>query len=238
MEIRFFDRLDAVIDAAGAKTHIRLIDEASLPADLDPVLAQGARASRFSGKAGQLFECFVAHNGAVLRQVLVGCGLAGDAARAGSLEKAGAAISAKYLTSGEATVALDLVGSKLDADSIAAVLLGLRLRAWRIDTYRSKVPDERKPSLKEIHVIGAPVGAEAAWQVQSAVAEGVEFTRELVSEPANVLYPETFVARCEARMAGTGIIIRVLDEAEMRTLGIGKTIPDFETVNARLPTKP
>src|SRR3546814_10895862 len=31
---------------------------------------------------------------------------------------------------------------------------------------------------------------------RSAVAAGVAFTRELVSEPANILYPESFVERC------------------------------------------
>ncbi|MFV4641101.1 leucyl aminopeptidase, partial [Mycobacterium tuberculosis] len=48
-----------------------------------------------------------------------------------------------------------------------------------------------------------------------------EFTRELVTEPANVIYPESFVARCEARYQGTGLELRVLDEAQLRDLGMG-----------------
>jgi leucyl aminopeptidase len=49
----------------------------------------------------------------------------------------------------------------------------------------------------------------------------VEFTRELVTEPANVIYPESFVARAQERYAGTGLELRVLDEAEMAALGMG-----------------
>jgi leucyl aminopeptidase len=48
------------------------------------------------------------------------------------------------------------------------------------------------------------------------VAEGVEFTRELVTEPANVIYPESFVARCQERLAGTGVEIVVLDDSRWR----------------------
>jgi leucyl aminopeptidase len=36
-----------------------------------------------------------------------------------------------------------------------------------------------------------------------------------------VIYPESFVAACEARLAGTGIELRVLDEPAMRALGMG-----------------
>jgi leucyl aminopeptidase len=62
------------------------------------------------------------------------------------------------------------------------VLLGLRLRLWKQDGYRTTLKDEEKPSLDEVVVAGAPEGAEAAWKEAAALAEGVEFTRELVTE--------------------------------------------------------
>jgi leucyl aminopeptidase len=85
----------------------------------------------------------------------------------------------------------------LSAEEAVAVLFGALLRGWRLDVYRTKLTDEQKPSLAEIVAIGAPDG-EAAWQAEAALAEGVEFTRELVTEPANVIYPESFVARAQA----------------------------------------
>jgi leucyl aminopeptidase len=195
----------------------QLAEQDALPAGLDAVLAQGAKASRFTGKSGQLFEGFVARGDSVVRAALAGLGDKDDVA----LEKAGAALTAKYLTSGETSLALDLTGSVLAPAQVAALLLGARLRGWRLDTYRTMLKDEQKPSLDEIVVVGAPAGTEAAWADAAAVAEGVEFTRELVTEPANVIYPESFVARCTARYEGTGLTLRVLDETEMAGLGMG-----------------
>ncbi len=198
-----------------------VVDQEALPAGLEPVIVEGARASRFAGKTGQLHEAFVPRDGAVVRVALAGAGEPGGKDRSAALERAGAAITAKYLASGESAVTIDFSGTKLSAADVCAVLLGARLRGWRHDAYRTKLPEEQKASLTTIRVAGAPEGSEAAWAVEAALAEGIEFTRELVTEPANVIYPESFVERARARMAGTGIGIRVLDEAEMAALGMG-----------------
>ena len=199
----------------------RLIDQGELPAGLAPALAQGARASRFTGKTGQVHEGFVDQAGSVTRHVLLGVGDPAASDRSSQLERAGAALVARYLASGETALTLDLTGSNLSAPQVTALLLGARLRAWRHDVYRTRMPEEQKATLRAIHVVGASAEAQAAWAAEQALAEGIEFTRELVTEPANVIYPESFVERCQARMAGTGLILRVLDEDEMKTLGMG-----------------
>ena len=205
---------------SSATTRARLMAGEAFPADLDPVLAAGARANRFAGKPGQLFEGFVARGDATVRAVLLGVG-ASDQDRTASLEKAGAALTAKYLASGEEAVSIDFAGSDVSGEDVAAFLLGARLRGWRWDTYRTTQKDEAKVSLKRIEVLGAPEGAQAAWEHESAIAQGVEFTRELVTEPANILYPESFVARAKARYEGTGLAVRVLEVEEMTRLGMG-----------------
>jgi leucyl aminopeptidase len=205
----------------GASPVARVVDAGALPADLDPALAEGAKASRFSGKTGQFHEGFVSRDGQVVRQALAGAGEPGSKDRTAALESAGAALTAKYLASGESELTIDFTGTRLSAADVAAVLLGARLRGWRHDAYRTKLTEEQKVSLKAIKVAGAPDGAEAAWNVEAALAEGIEFTRELVTEPANVIYPESFVERTRARLAGTGIGIRVLDDGEMSALGMG-----------------
>ncbi|MCQ4062586.1 leucyl aminopeptidase, partial [Klebsiella pneumoniae] len=54
------------------------------------------------------------------------------------------------------------------------------------------------------------------------LAEGVRLSRDLANEPANVIYPESFVMRVREALAGTaGVSIEVLDEAAMRKLGMG-----------------
>ncbi|WP_296676417.1 leucyl aminopeptidase [Novosphingobium sp.] len=217
MKIEF---VPALGDAASGPV-IRIVDQDSLPPELEPALIEGARAARFSGKVGQLFEGFVARNGTVARVVLAGAGDSKAKDRQAALEKAGAAISAKYVASGETAVTLDFAGSAHTATEVAAVLLGARLRAWRYDIYRTKLAEDQKARLETIRVAGAPLGTEDAWSTESALADGVELTRELVTEPANVIYPESFVARVSARLEGTGIKVRVLDDTEMATLGMG-----------------
>jgi len=197
-----------------------VVTEGKLPAGLERSVVEGAAAARFTGKAGQLFEAFVEREGQVQRLALAGAGPVGED-RAANLERAGAAIAARYLTSGETSLALDAGGSELSAVDLVSVLLGLRLRGWRYDNYRTRLKDEQKVSLTAVSVIGAPQGVEVAWNSASALATGVEFARELVTEPANVIYPETFVERCIARFAGTGAEVSFLTEDEMAKLGMG-----------------
>ncbi|RVQ66901.1 leucyl aminopeptidase [Croceicoccus ponticola] len=216
MNIRFAKELPADVRLVAM-----IADADTLPGGLPQTVTEGASASRFAGKSGQVFEGFAEMDGKVRRIALSGAGKPDDKERLANLEKAGAGLAAKFLTSGEKTMAVDFVKSGLSAEQAAAVLMGLRLRAWRIDTYRTKLKDEQKPTLTEIVAVAAPEGTEGAWDDAAAVALGVEFTRELVSEPGNVIYPESFVERCKARLEGTGIEITVLDVPAMEKLGMG-----------------
>jgi leucyl aminopeptidase len=220
MQITFRPSAGAA-DSSTPRLLARIVDQDGLPADLSRTDAEGAAAARFTGKTGQVFESFGERDGRVVRLALAGAGKADADDRTAALERAGAALSARYLTSGETALGLDLTGSQLDAREVAAVLLGLRLRAWRHDAYRTRLKDEQKRSLDEVVVIGAPEGTQAAWQIEQALADGVELTRELVAEPANVIYPESFVERVSKRLEGTGAEIIVLDEDHMRDLGMG-----------------
>ena len=220
MKIQFIDAAPMPMTADVAPMVI-VVNQDALPADLDPVLVAGARAARFSGKPGQLHDSFVAAAAGVSHLVLLGAGKADDPARSANLERAGAALTATFLTSGIAQLTIDAARSKLNTGETAALLLGARLRGWRHDAYRTKLADDQKPTLTTITVAGAPAGAEAAWASEAALADGVEFTRELVTEPANVIYPESFVARAEAKLAGTGLTLKVLDAAAMTKLGMG-----------------
>ncbi len=190
---------------------------ALVPESLRPTLAAATEQARFDGAPGTVFECFGDDAGVVRRVLLVGVG-SGDAA---GYEKAGGAVSARLIASGVTGVVARLDG--VDAQRAARFALGAKLRAWRIDRYRTRLSDKQKPSLERLTVAGAAEGSEQAWQRLEAVADGVAFTRELVSEPGNVIYPESFVERC--RMLGEqGVAIEVLDEKQMTGLGMGAIV--------------
>ncbi|MFD1106732.1 leucyl aminopeptidase [Sphingobium olei] len=188
----------------------------ALPLSAAATLAAGAAASRFTGEAGTSFESFVAEGEQTLRVLLLGTGGGG----AQDAEKAGAALTAKLATSGAAHAAVEFVGGA-SAEVAAALAFGARLRGWRIDTYRTRQSEKAKPTLKTLTIVTE--GADSAWQAQAAIADGVAFTRELVSEPANILYPESFVERCR-HLADLGVKITVLDKAAMEELGMGSLL--------------
>ena len=181
-------------------------------AGVDAALVRDAmRAARFDGEAGTLVELFVTNEGTTRRLLVAGVGK-GEAA---DYEKAGGALVARLLTSGTETLVVDLAGGSSEA--AARFAAGAALRAWRIDTYRTKLPPKQKPTLNDLVIVGADG---SGWERQRAVVEGVGFTRELVSEPPNILYPESFVERCR-HLADLGVEISVLNEAQMRELGMG-----------------
>jgi leucyl aminopeptidase len=204
---------------AGTPIVARVVNQDELPEGLEPTLVSGAAAARFKGKTGQVFDGFAERDGQVVRVVLTGAGERSDEARIANLEKAGAALAAKYACSGAESIAIE--AGWLAPEDIASVLMGLRLRAWRYDTYRTRMKDEQKITLSRAVVVGAPEGSEEAWADAAALADGIELTRELVTEPANIIYPESFVERVRGPFEAAGLELTVLGVEEMTKLGMG-----------------
>jgi leucyl aminopeptidase len=192
---------------------------ASLPEADRTLAARAAESQRFEREPGGIAETFLPEADGVRRLLLVGLGSSRDDSSA--WERAGGALTARLLTSGETRLVIDVSG--LDASAADAARLGFAAaaRGWRYDVYRTKQPKKQKPTLEEIVVVGAGDGAEAAWGDRQALLDGLSFTRELVTEPANIVYPESFVERCRKRMEPLGIAFEVLDEKRMAELGFG-----------------
>ncbi|MFL6754113.1 MAG: M17 family peptidase N-terminal domain-containing protein, partial [Sphingomicrobium sp.] len=175
---------------------------------------------RFEGDASSSSEQFIDDGGSPRRLLVVGTGT-GTSPR-DAAEKIGGTTVSKLQTSGEQTAVIDLTGLGYDADAAARVGLGAALRSWRYDRYRTKLKDNQKPTLGEIVIVGAEAGAAKRYDERWApVVEGVSLTRELVTEPANIIYPETFVERVRASVKESGLDVEVLDRAAMDKLGMG-----------------
>ncbi|MEO9600393.1 leucyl aminopeptidase [Parasphingorhabdus sp.] len=173
-----------------------------------------AKAARFDGKTGEVFETFVTESDQVLRVVLTGMGNG----KAKDAEFAGGSAIAKILASGVKHAAV--AASGLDEALLARLLFGAKLRSWRHDKYRTTMPEKQKVTLHTITMLDQDLETAKTWQDLSAVADGVALTRELVAEPANTIYPESFVARCE-ELKGLGVEFTVLGWDEMEKLGMG-----------------
>ncbi len=190
---------------------------ASSLGDLDKVEA-ALRRQRFEGEAGSSAEAFTDDGGTARRVLFVGTG--GGAAEA-SAEKLGGTAVSKLLNSGEKHAVIDLAGFGFDADVAARIALAASLRSWRYDRYQTRTKDKHKPTLEKVTIVGGGAGAEDRWTNRwQPVAEGVAFARTLVTEPPNIVYPESFVDMCRP-LGELGIEIEALDGAQMRELGMG-----------------
>ncbi|MCH8615235.1 leucyl aminopeptidase [Sphingomonas sp. SM33] len=174
---------------------------------------------RFDGDAGSAAELFVPAESGVRRVLVVGTG---EGSSEDAAEKLGGTLVARLLVSGETHAVLDVSGLNYEGDAAARAALAAALRSWRYDRYRTKLKDKQKPTLKELTIVGAGAGASDRWEQRwKPVFEGVSVTRELVTEPANIIYPETFVERTQAAVSGLGLEVDVLDGEAMRKLGMG-----------------
>ena len=187
-------------------------------------VARAMEAGRFRGESGQSLSIVAPAGTGASRVVLIGLG---DPAKFSRLAAQSFGGAAYRLVSGHgnkaATVAVDAIeGADLDAGEIAAnVAYGARLASYRFDKYRTREKADAKPSLEALTVsTDAAAAARRRWRALDKVADGVFFTRDLVSEPANVIYPETLAREAET-LAGMGVKVQVLDEKRMKRLKMG-----------------
>ena len=146
----------------------------------------------------------------------------GDAKPADAAEKIGGSAVAKLLVSGDTHAVIDLTGFDFDADAAARVALAAELRSWRYDVYRTKMKDKQKPTLVRVTLVGGGKGAAKLYEDRyAAVAKGVALTKELVCEPPNIIYPDSFVKRVKKHAEGTGLEFEVLNGPAMAKLGMG-----------------
>ena len=183
-----------------------------------------AAAARFQGKKNELLPVIGPANLPVSRIVVAGLGKP-DGVDARLLQDLGGNLVAHLNSAGEAeaTFAIDLgdAAAVEPAEAAAQLAFGAALRAYRFDKYRTKEKPEKKPSLATITVATkAPDAAKHAYRALGAAADAIAFARDLVSEPANTLYPETLAERA-ASLREFGLSVEILDEARMRELGMG-----------------
>jgi leucyl aminopeptidase len=171
--------------------------------------------AEFKGAKGK--TCMILAPGANLSRVLaVGLGKPTETTQK-VLEEAGGAIVSGL--SREITVAA--AGTTLTAQQAAEVALGAVLRSYRFDRYRTKEKPEDKPRLDKLTLLIAEVPkARAAWEPLDATAKGVFITRDLVSEPPNVLDPPEMADRCR-KLTDLGLKVEILGPKEMGKLGFG-----------------
>ena len=183
-------------------------------------VSRALKTARFTGAKGQVVELLAPAGLDLDRLLIVGLGKEHSFGQ-NDAQDFGAAVVARLLTSGEKAATLRLDVEADNAAAIAtAVALGAVLRSYRFDIYRTTQKKTDKPTLARLTVQTAdPAEAKKAWKAPEAISRGVFFTRDLVSEPPNVLHPEEFAKRTR-KLEELGVEVEILGEKEMAKLGM------------------
>ena len=153
------------------------------------------------------------------RIVVIGTGETPDLA---AVQSVGAA-AARALLGEDGTVTVAAEG--LSAEQVAELATGMGIGEYRSDLHDTieRAGGDMAPTTIAASTAAA---AEPLYRRRGvALIDAVTWTRDLSNEPANIVYPESFVERTRAAFAGVrGVTIEVLDVPAMERLGMGSIL--------------
>ena len=97
-----------------------------------------------------------------------------------------------------------------------ALAQGLVLRGW---SFTKRKAEPAPVPQKAVIMLREPANAQEAWTEAGALASGVCFTRDLVSEPANILGTVEFARQLE-ELREIGLEVEILEEEKLAALGM------------------
>lgn len=185
-------------------------------------LTRAIKASTFKGSKHHSLTVMTP-GGRLTRVVCFGLGKAKDIDALAMQDLGGRIVSQLKSQAASTQVLIDNVdGCDLKAHEIAAeVAFGARLSSYAFDKYKTKKKEHDKSKLSEVKLYCAQSAkAKSLYEPKDKIADGVFLTRDLVSEPANILYPATLAEQAKT-LAKLGIKVEVLSQAQMKRLGMG-----------------
>jgi leucyl aminopeptidase len=196
-----------------------LSEPVSAPArSVDPAgqLDKAVKVAGFTGKSFTTADIIAPVDAAADRIALVG---AGDPGKLTAHEwmRVGGKMFTLIRKAEKVTV---LLGDSGTTEAAADMALGLLMRAYSFDLYKTKKSEDDENGSGKLTVVfqhDDAAGCKKAFASRQAVADGVKLARDLVNEPANVLGPVEFAARAKA-LEALGMEVEILTEKEMKKL--------------------
>jgi leucyl aminopeptidase len=212
------DGLAILLSADGGK-----LGAAAESVDPAKVLQKVFRVTGFKGKARSAVDVIAPQASAADRIAVIGIGDPGSP-QPDSWARLGGAICGQFGKASKVTVWLEAPGAEIGGAEAAEVALGILLRAYSFDRYKTKKSDEdngKGPErVKVTLVTSAATAAKREFLVAQALAGGICLARDLVNEPANMLGPVEFAEKAK-ELGKLGVKVEVLTEREMKKLGMG-----------------
>ncbi len=183
------------------------------------VIPRAAEAAAFKGKIGSALDILAPAGLAAQRLLVLGTAPEKEGEKVDFLRLGGLTI-AKLGKAAQARVLFDFAAPPEDAAAAAAnFALGLRLRAYKFDQFKTKKAskdDSENGGPTDLKIAGAD---EAAVASVTGLADGVDLARTLVNLPPNLLYPESFAEKAK-ELEKLGVAVEILDVPAMEALGM------------------
>ncbi|WP_061977828.1 leucyl aminopeptidase [Aureimonas sp. AU20] len=192
-----------------------------LPEGVRSAAERAASLGKFKGKSLSFAETIAPADSGLDKILLVGTASSEPLGEEDWL-KLGGAIAGKLNGATQATIWTEGASAEPGAREAATIGLGLLLRGYKFDRYKSKKSKDGEDETPDtaLAVTIALADAQAAqthFETLEAVGEGVRLARDLVNEPANVLTTTEYASRIEA-LGATGLEIEILEETRLREL--------------------
>ena len=189
--------------------------------DLEPLIRAAAKASNFRAAERTALDILAPAGLDASRLVVVGVAPGKDNAPVDFITLGGFTFG-KVTGAKRVEVAFEAPSGTWVGSAAADFALGLRLRGYRFDKYKTRKKESEDNGAEAPHFViglGDAAAARVAGQERFAIAEGVELARNLVNEPPNVLFPLEFADRAKA-LEKLGVDVDILDEKAMGKLGM------------------
>ena len=173
----------------------------------------------FSGKASETLVVPLAARSLAKAAVLVGLGPRSEVTT-DVLRRAAAAVARRASKATSVATTLATAPDDLDPNvAAAAVAEGMALGSYRFLEYKSKGEPSSLRRVVMVGVGGAKV--DAALRNARVISDAVVWARDMVNEPSGAKSPAEFAAAARRLLAGKGVRVTVLTEAQMRTQRMG-----------------
>ncbi|GGB43127.1 putative cytosol aminopeptidase [Roseibium aquae] len=184
------------------------------------ILARAAGIAEFKGGKGTSLDLIAPAGLSIDRLIVVGLGKTADLGEQDWVNLGGTVYGALKAAGGkDVSVILEMPdGHGPDAETAAHFAMGMTLRGYTFDAYKSKKDDDKTAKGLKISVLTAePKAAKSAWEAGAAVADGVLLARDLVNEPSNILGPVEFAEKARD-LEALGVEVEILGEKELKRL--------------------
>ena len=179
---------------------------------VEEALKELIKSGRFSGEKDEVFPAVVKKGGFVL---FVGLGKLDDLTLTALRMTVKKALLSSFLKKCEE---VELIPHAVDEKSVVAIIEGYLIGTYKWDKYKSKPKDEKNTALKNVYLIASD---KKEFRQAVTICQGVNFTRNLVNDNADVVTADLFEKEVKGLIKGhKNVTLEILNEKELKAKGL------------------